>query len=148
MPMPWLPCHCAGLPILLHGAYGCFSICFSKLQLTAMNRIRRPWTIHRQNTDAVQLNTLEDHSRTPTTSDEELGSPAKHEAQADVQPIDVSQGHLREIEVDLNDVLHDKEIKNIDGDASPYPEVVSSARLTISLTAWLTSPASRCARNR
>lgn len=95
-----------------------------------MNRLRRPWTIQRQNTDGVQMNTLDDTGKkTPTfASDEEHGSAEKTGFQANAEPADVQQGHLQEIEVDLNHVVHDQELKDIDSDTSPYPEVVSVHR--------------------
>ncbi|KAM3421971.1 hypothetical protein BST61_g2348 [Cercospora zeina] len=88
-----------------------------------MNRFRRPWTIHCRKTDGVQLNTLENPTTKPMASDEELGPPSKNETRTDAQPINISTGHPREIEVDLNHVLHDQDGKDIDGDTSPYPEV-------------------------
>ena len=91
-----------------------------------MNRLRRPWTIQRQNTDGVQMNTLDDFGKKTSGSDEEHGSAEKTGFQANAEPVDVQQGHLQEIEVDLDQVVHDQELKDIDSDTSPYPEVVSS----------------------
>ncbi|KAK4495351.1 hypothetical protein PRZ48_013682 [Zasmidium cellare] len=85
-----------------------------------MNRIRRPWTIQRRDTDGVQMNTL-DHSGKAVESDP--GSTEKLPAKDDVAPVDFQQGHLQEIEVDVAHVLQDDEIKDVEDDTSPYPEV-------------------------
>lgn len=36
--------------------------------------------------------------------------------------IDVENGHLQELEVDMQHVLEDQGLDDIDGDTSPYPE--------------------------
>lgn len=92
-----------------------------------MNRLRRPWTLQRQKTDGIQLNTTEDFDKKPSGSDEENGVelPEKNGAGGNVEPVDMQHGHLQEIEVDLDHVVHDQELKDIDSDTSPYPEVVS-----------------------
>lgn len=92
-----------------------------------MNRLRRPWTLQRQKTDGIQLNTTEDFGKKPSGSDEENGVelPEKNGAGGNVEPVDMQHGHLQEIEVDLDHVVHDQELKDIDSDTSPYPEVVS-----------------------
>lgn len=89
-----------------------------------MNRIRRPWTIHRQNTDGVQLNILDETGKKQTGREEELGDGDKAGAHDDVRPVDVAEGHIQEIEVDVAHVLKDNEVKDVDADTSPYPEVV------------------------
>lgn len=81
-----------------------------------MNRVRRPWTLSRKDTDGVQLNTLDYAGK---ISDEQKKD-GPHET---VEPIDVEQGHLQEIEVDVEHVLQDREESAIEGDTSPYPEV-------------------------
>lgn len=81
-----------------------------------MNRIRRPFPISRRDTDSVQLNTLEPHT-TPEDSDKK-GAEVGIEADSP----DLEHGHLQEIEVDVDKVLHDGEVKDIDADTSPYPE--------------------------
>jgi hypothetical protein len=86
-----------------------------------MNRIRRPWTLARQHTDGVQMNTLDDYGNKDPMVDEEKSRPREPE-----QEVDIQHGHLQEIEVDLDHVIEDREIKDIDGDTSPYPEVVST----------------------
>ncbi|KAH7079752.1 small oligopeptide transporter, OPT family [Paraphoma chrysanthemicola] len=83
-----------------------------------MNRIRRPWTLARQNTDGVQVNTQDDYGNKHPIIDEEKTEPRTPE-----QDVDIQHGHLQEIEVDLSHVVEDREIKDIDGDTSPYPEV-------------------------
>jgi len=35
---------------------------------------------------------------------------------------DVEQGHLQEIEVDVDRVMHDEGVKDLEADTSPYPE--------------------------
>ncbi|TIA25895.1 small oligopeptide transporter, OPT family [Aureobasidium pullulans] len=82
-----------------------------------MNRIRRPFPISRRDTDSVQLNTLD-----PQKSADELDRKGA-EAGVTVDATDIEHGHLQEIEVDVDKVLHDGEVKDVDGDTSPYPEV-------------------------
>lgn len=95
-----------------------------------MNRIRRPWTVHRTNTDDVQLNTLDYNGKKAahSNSDEELAqaNDEKNIATGTVEPVDGNrQASLTEIEVDLSHVVEDNEVKDLDADTSPYPEVVS-----------------------
>ena len=82
-----------------------------------MNRIRRPFAPSRRDTDMVQMNTLE-------PQDQPAKDPDKKSAEAGVvsEPADIEHGHLQEIEVDVDKVLHDGEVKDIDADTSPYPE--------------------------
>lgn len=90
-----------------------------------MNRIRRPWPAARRDTDSVQLNTLGSSSKA-----DEHGIPQDTKGgdiEHDVQPVDVEHGHLQEIEVDVDKVLHDGEIKDVDEDTSPYPEGTACA---------------------
>lgn len=58
-------------------------------------------------------------------SDEELGDAEKNIVTGVVEPVNPQHGRLQEIEVDLGHVVEDREIKDIEGDTSPYPEVVS-----------------------
>ena len=44
------------------------------------------------------------------------------EVNHDVQDVDIEHGHLQDIEVDVDKVLHDEGIKGLDADTSPYPE--------------------------
>ncbi|EME38617.1 hypothetical protein DOTSEDRAFT_91998 [Dothistroma septosporum NZE10] len=85
-----------------------------------MHRIRRPWTLQRQNIDGVQLNAV-DHAG--TTSDEDTGGAEKVGAKETVEPLDVDIQRGQSIEVDVAQVLHDAEVKDIEEDTSPYPEV-------------------------
>lgn len=85
-----------------------------------MNRIRRPWTVQRRDTDGVQLNTLDHNGKTDA---EERGVPEKVGFGETSEPVDHEVGHLQEIEVDIDHVLRDDEIKDIESDTSPYPEV-------------------------
>ncbi|KXT13426.1 hypothetical protein AC579_9906 [Pseudocercospora musae] len=93
-----------------------------------MNRIRRPWTVHRANTDGVQLNTLDYNGQKPvqSNSDEELAQ-AEDEKNIATGTQATVDGHrqasLAEIEVDLSHVVEDNEVKDLDADTSPYPEV-------------------------
>lgn len=80
-----------------------------------MNRIRRPFPVSRRDTDSVQLNTLE-----PQKTAENIDSKAAEVGVED--SYDIEHGHLQEIEVDVDKVLHDGEIKDVDADTSPYPE--------------------------
>lgn len=68
----------------------------------------------------MQLNTL-DHSGKPVENDP--GSTEKSGAHDNVEPVDVQHGHMQEIEVDVAHVLQDDEIKDLNEDTSPYPEV-------------------------
>jgi len=86
-----------------------------------MNRIRRPWTIQRRDTEGVQLNALD--TRGKNLEANEHGMAEKTGAQDTTQPIDLQQGHLQEIEVDIQNVLKDDELKDIEEDTSPYAEV-------------------------
>ena len=81
-----------------------------------MNRIRRPFPVTRRDTDSVQLNTLEPQK----TADNVDSKTAEVGVEAD--SYDIEHGHLQEIEVDVDKVLHDGEIKDVDADTSPYPE--------------------------
>lgn len=81
-----------------------------------MNRIRRPFPISRRDTDSVQLNTLD-----PQKSADGLDRKGA-EAGVTVDATDIEHGHLQEIEVDVDKVLHDGEVKDVDADTSPYPE--------------------------
>jgi hypothetical protein len=86
-----------------------------------MNRIRRPWAVSRRDTDGVQLNTL-DQSGKQQDADEH-GQAEKTRAEASTQIVDLRHGSLQELEVDIQNVLQDGEIKDLDEDTSPYPEV-------------------------
>ncbi|KAK3626797.1 hypothetical protein LTR56_019615 [Elasticomyces elasticus] len=85
-----------------------------------MNRIRRPWAPTRRDTDGVQLNTFDS---TGGSEAEERGDTAKKGAEETTEPVDYAHGHLQEIEVDLDLVLHEQGLKDIAEDTSPYPEV-------------------------
>ncbi|CAK3793603.1 small oligopeptide transporter [Lecanosticta acicola] len=85
-----------------------------------MNRIRRPWTFHRRDTDGVQTNTRDYSGK---GLDEDTASAEKTGVSETLQPVDVQQGHLQEIQVDVAHVLQDQEIRDVDDDTSPYPEV-------------------------
>ena len=85
-----------------------------------MNRIRRPWGPTRQDTDGVQLNTLGHNSKTEA---EEGGVLSKTGFSDGVEPVDIGQGHMQELEVDVAHVLQDEEVKDPEEDTSPYPEV-------------------------
>lgn len=69
----------------------------------------------------MQLNTLDSSGK--TLEADEHGTAEKTGVQESTQPIDIQQGHLQEIEVDIQGVLKDDEVKDIDDDTSPYPEV-------------------------
>lgn len=86
-----------------------------------MHRIRRPWTVQRRDTDGVQLNALDAGGK--NLEADEHGIAEKTAPQETTQPIDIQQGHLQEIEVDIQNVLKDDELKDIDEDTSPYAEV-------------------------
>lgn len=64
----------------------------------------------------MQLNTLEP-SR-PADNSDKKGAEVGVEADSP----DIEHGHLQEIEVDVDKVLHDGEVKDVDADTSPYPE--------------------------
>jgi hypothetical protein len=81
-----------------------------------MNRIRRPFPVSRRDTDSVQLNTLE-----PQKTASNIDSKGA-EVGVEADSYDIEHGHLQEIEVDVDKILHDGEIKDIDADTSPYPE--------------------------
>lgn len=66
------------------------------------------------------MNTLNHSGK---VSDEDAGSAEKTGVTETVQPVDVQQGHLQEIEVDVANVLQDKTIGDVEDDTSPYPEV-------------------------
>jgi hypothetical protein len=81
-----------------------------------INRIRRPFPVSRRDTDSVQLNTLE-----PQKTADNIDSKGA-EVGVEADSYDIEHGHLQEIEVDVDKVLHDGEIKDVDADTSPYPE--------------------------
>lgn len=81
-----------------------------------MNRVRRPWTLHRKDTEGLQMDTP-DYAEKSSDEEKKIGP---HEI---IEPVDVEQGHLREIEVDVEHVLQDREERDIEGGTSPYPEV-------------------------
>ena len=86
-----------------------------------MNRFRKPWSLSRRQTDGAQVNTLDE---SPVRDDEKADDfSEKHGAKPTSDPVDHDHGHLQEIEVDIDQVLRDREIKDIDEDTSPYPEV-------------------------
>ena len=85
-----------------------------------MNRVRRPWGPSRQNTDGVQLNTLDENGKKEA---EERGTPSKTGFDDVTEPIDHEEGHLQELEVDIAHILQDEEVKGVEEDTSPYPEV-------------------------
>ena len=85
-----------------------------------MNRIRRPWGPSRRDTDGVQMNTLNHNG---ATGDVPHGEPKKSGFQEPNDTPDYELGHLQEIEVDMETVVQDREVKNIEDDTSPYPEV-------------------------
>ena len=64
----------------------------------------------------MQLNTLEPQK----TADDLDRKGAEVGVEADSP--DIEHGHLQEIEVDVDKVLHDGEVKDVDADTSPYPE--------------------------
>lgn len=39
-----------------------------------------------------------------------------------IEPFDIENGHLQELEVDVQKVLEDQKIEDIESDTSPYPE--------------------------
>ena len=86
-----------------------------------MDRFRKAWTTSRRDADGAQ---------TTSSSDNEYHSAAEEPAEAEkhgfdekTPGVDHGHGHLQEIEVDIGHVLQDREIKDIDEDTSPYPEV-------------------------
>ncbi|KAK5113150.1 hypothetical protein LTR85_010968 [Meristemomyces frigidus] len=85
-----------------------------------MNRIRRPWGPTRRDTDGVQLNTLDHNGKAEA---EERGVPEKLGFEETSEPVDHEHGHMQELEVDVAHVLQDREVKDIEDDTSPYPEV-------------------------
>lgn len=88
--------------------------------LGKMNRIRRPWTATRRDTDGVQMNTLD-----PVGKSTGSGPPSDTKGgniSPEVSDVDIEHGHLQEIEVDVAKVLHDDTIEDIESDTSPYPE--------------------------
>jgi hypothetical protein len=85
-----------------------------------MNRIRRPWPVSRRDTDGVQLNTLDENGRTEAEGRDAAKKIGFDEA---TEPVDHEHGHMQEIEVDVAHVLQDREVKDIEEDTSPYPEV-------------------------
>lgn len=70
--------------------------------------------------DGVKLNTLDRNGRAES---EEKGLPEKTGAQVNTDPVDLEHGHLQELEVDIDKVVHDGEMKDVEEDTSPYPEV-------------------------
>lgn len=64
-----------------------------------------------------------------------------------VEPIDISSGSLQEIEVDLAHAVHDQEVKDLDADTSPYPEVVSPASSAFASVIIEQRTASSCSRD-
>ena len=85
-----------------------------------MNRFRKPWSLSRRDTDGAQVNAT-DEAQTKY-EDTDNGYAEKKGEEPKTEPIDHEHGHLQEIEVDLNHVVNDREIKDIDDDTSPYPE--------------------------
>lgn len=88
-----------------------------------MHRIRRPWPVSRRDTDGVQLNTLDGNGKKTSDSEQEQGVAEKVGFEETTEPVDVGHGHLKEIEVDLSHAVEDREIRDIEEDTSPYPEV-------------------------
>ena len=85
-----------------------------------MDHLRRPWPASRRDTDSVQMNTLDaDGKKDPY----EAAASGKSGVTLEAEPVDVEHGHLQEIEVDVDKVLHETGIKDIEEDTSPYPEV-------------------------
>jgi hypothetical protein len=86
-----------------------------------MNRFRKPWTLSRGETDGAQTNTLDESP----VRDDEKGDDVSEKcgSKPTSDPVDHGHGHLQEIEVDIDQVLQDRDIKDIDEDTSPYPEV-------------------------
>lgn len=85
-----------------------------------MNRLRRPWPATRRDTDGVQLNTLDSNGKVEA---EEKGVPEKTGLTDTIEPVDFEHGHLVELEVDVDKVLHESDVKDLEDDTSPYPEV-------------------------
>ena len=86
-----------------------------------MNRFRKPWSLSRRETEGAQINTLDE---SPVRDDEKGGDVSeKHGSTPTSDPVDLDHGHLQEIEVNIDQVLQDRAIKDIDEDTSPYPEV-------------------------
>lgn len=79
----------------------------------------------RRDTDSVQLNTLDPKKESADSLDRKCP-----ETGIFTEPIDVEHGHLQEIEVDVDKVLHDVEVKDVDADTSPYPEGMAFVRFT------------------
>lgn len=48
----------------------------------------------------------------------------------DLNDGDMENGHMKELEVDVSKVLQEEGIEDIDGDDSPYPEGMSSPRVS------------------
>ncbi|MCJ1308643.1 hypothetical protein MMC25_002296 [Agyrium rufum] len=47
----------------------------------------------------------------------------KKHVSPEVEPVSIEYGHLQELEVNLDETLHEKEIFDVEADHSPYPEV-------------------------
>lgn len=86
-----------------------------------MNRFRKPWSLSRRETDGAQTNTSDEARARDEEKDN--GFSGKHGPDPVEEAIDHGHGHLQEIEVDLDHAVHDREIRDIDEDTSPYPEV-------------------------
>lgn len=81
-----------------------------------MHRFRRPFPVTRRDTDDVQLNTLDGSGKV-----EKLGGKDGDDEVA-VESRDLENGHMQEIEVDMDKVLGDGNAEDIEADTSPYPE--------------------------
>ncbi|KAK5008617.1 hypothetical protein LTR28_003738 [Elasticomyces elasticus] len=83
-----------------------------------MNRVRRPGTATRRDTDGAQLNTLGLDGK--IKPDESGGK--DDDVKGNTHEVDVEHGHMQEIEVEVDKVVHDGRVKDLDEDTSPYPE--------------------------
>lgn len=81
-----------------------------------MHRFRRPFPVTRRDTDDVQLNTLNGSEKA-----EKLGG-KDGDVEVAIESQDVENGHMQEIEVDMDKVLGDVSVEDIEADTSPYPE--------------------------
>jgi OPT family small oligopeptide transporter len=85
-----------------------------------MHRIRRPWSVQRRDTDGAPPDAMLSSEEMTAGKLGEKGIAEPVQAGADVD-FDIQRGHS--IEVGVATVIHDAEIKDIDEDTSPYPEV-------------------------
>lgn len=88
-----------------------------------MQRIRRPWPISQRDTEGVPLDTLDQGSNNVEVDERGKLPAEKTGFDHTTGPVDFGHGHLQEIEVELDQVIQDREVKDIGSDSSPYPEV-------------------------